>query len=270
MQSPELHELIREHANHLDMAAPPVLYQELAGSEESAANAEDLAPANKYRALAYAMAAAVVVLILIGATGFLLTGNGSVGPVATQVPQVTVATTIPEVSEVFDLASDTVCGWFAADELDQIVAVAQERVGTAFEFNAFEGFCWDEPRDGFSARSSAGWTSSPAADGSIMIGISRPRSDAVVKFDPGALTGHELLGDSVMYQLIRYHVAYDAGLRVYLQVGGNEGKVLDFALGIGGAGGGTPMYEELGLAIANELLERMNWIEPGQGGMPDE
>lgn len=261
MQSLELQELVREHARRLDGSAAPVLFEELTGPNQPAIASQRRSLAEKYRGLAYALAAAVTLLILIGGAAFLF--NGSIEPVTAPGPlatAATISTSIPESPDVFDLATDTLCDRFSADEMNQIVATAQERAGTAFDLGGFEGNCWAYRENRFSAWGSAGWQENPASEGSIMIGMNLPRTDSVVKFDPGRLMGHDMLNAAVTYHLVRYYVAYDAGFRAYLQVDGHE-DILDFAFGVGGSGGGTPKYEDLGLAIANELLIQMNWIE---------
>ena len=53
----------------------------------------------------------------------------------------------------------------------------------------------------------------------------------------------------------------------YLRVEGHEDEILYFGFGVDDHDGVTevtPEYEELGLAIVNELLQRMNWIDSGE------
>lgn len=211
--------------------------------------------AHRRRPLLVTAVTAALVALVIG-SAWLLTARGP-APVVSAAP--------------FDLETDSLCDWFTAQDMNRLVAEAQKQAGSTFEFVPFEGVvsapngrdgCWSNPANGFSAWGSAGWQANPAADGSILVGINRADPRAVVKPDLGRLTSHEMLDAAVTYHLIRYHVAYDAGLRIYLQVEGHEEEVLDFAFGVGGPGGGTPTFEDLGLAVANELLQGMNWIRP--------
>ena len=261
MQSPEVKELIREYADQLDEQTDPVFFEELTRPQELAA-----VTAPRGQQWLVAVAAAAVVLILVGGAALLFTGTDHVDPADTP---------FQPSAAPFDLETDSLCDWFTAQDMNRLVAEAQKQAGSTFEFVPFEDVvsapsgrdgCWSYPADGFSAWGSAGWQANPAADGSMLVGINRPYSDAVVKPDLGRLTSHEMLDEAATYHLIRYHVAYDAGLRIYLQVEGHEEEILDFAFGVGGPGGGTPKYEDLGLAVANELLQGMNWIRPDAEG----
>lgn len=167
-------------------------------------------------------------------------------------------------TEVFELATDSLCDWFTADDLNEIVAGAQARVGTDFEFEPFDpAGCWKLASVG-SAWGSAAWPEGTDIPGAVMVGLSERRES--VSWDR-EFERHEMLDPSISYIVVRYTVAYDAGLQVELQVDGRDQPPLLFLFGVGDPGAQfTPKYEDLGLAIANELLRRMNWISGQNGG----
>jgi hypothetical protein len=159
---------------------------------------------------------------------------------------------------VFDYATDSLCDWFTSDDMDEILAVAQQRAGTAYEFKAFDScdMMWraEEPSSpGFRV-----WF------GLEPLGV-EPRWDPYEAPNPDEFEGHSLLDDEVTYQTRTYQFGFKTGVDGFLQVDGHQDEILYFGLAVHTVEGqGTDEYEELGLAMVNEVLERMNWINSTQ------
>jgi hypothetical protein len=154
---------------------------------------------------------------------------------------------------VFDFATDSLCDWFTPDDMNEILALAQQRAGTDYDFKAFNScdMMWraEEP-------SSPGYR--------VWFGL-EPLDIAWQQPNPDQFAGHRLLDDEVTYQNRTYQFAWEAGLDGFLQVDGHQDEILYFGLAVHTVEGqGTDEYEELGLAMVNEVLERMNWINSDQ------
>lgn len=187
---------------------------------------------------------ALVVVALLGACG---SGDSSDSAATTE-------SSAPK--PTFDFATDSLCDWFTADDMNEIVAVAQQRAGTAYDFKAFNScdMLWraEEPS---SPELSVWFALDP-------LGV-EPRWTPYEEPNPDEFVGHSLLDDEVTYQTRGYQFAWKAGLDGFLQVDGHEDEILYFGLAVH-TGAGTNEYEELGLAMVNEVLERMNWINSNQ------
>ena len=247
-------------------------------------------PTPRHRPVVVVAAAALLVVVVIGSLSVLLGGSDGGAPPATFVPpgtstsSTTIADLTSEQAAVFDLAVDDLCEWFTAGDIDSMIADAQRKAGTDFVLDPIdpEG-CWaddtpmgwtvDGPTEGsgFSAWGTATWPQGQRIERSMMVGIQRllPQGSEWattaywLETHPGYWSHHPLLDDSVGYHVVRYTVAYEAGLHVHLWVEGSDDRYAVFLFGVGDGGAeSTPKYEELGLAIFNELLERMNWIAP--------
>ena len=160
---------------------------------------------------------------------------------------------------VFDFAADSLCDWFTPDDMNEILAVAQQRAGTAYELKAFNScdMLWraEEP-------------SSPGLRvwfGLEPLGV-EPRWEPYEEPNPDDFEGHSLLDDEVTYQTRTYQFLWQAGVDGFLQVDGHQNEILYFGLAVREGGGNdlSGEYEELGLAMVNEVLERMNWINSTQ------
>ena len=255
---------------HVDTAAPPIDIEALLAQlqfERTVATGVPLQP--RARNWAYALGAAAVVLILVGGAALLFSGSDLLEPADTTLPP---STTVPEPSietaTAFDLATDDFCDWLAAEEINQMIASAQQRTGTDADLvplddavgscSGVRGLWW----------ASTGWTQNPAEEGSMMIALHRYSDDPDASVgpewfhdNPEWFDRHNLLDEAVGYHVSRHNVAYDAGVQIQLRVAGQE-DILVFAFGVGDAAAvHTPKYEELGLAIANEMLRQMNWID---------
>jgi hypothetical protein len=159
---------------------------------------------------------------------------------------------------VFDFATDSLCDWFTADDMNEILAVAQQRAGTDYDFKAFNScdMMWraEEPS---SPGLSVWFDLEP-------LGV-EPRWEPYEEPNPDEFVGHSLLDDEVTYQTRGYQFAWKAGLDGFLQVDGHQDEILYFGLAVHTMEGKmTDEYEELGLAMVNEVLERMNWINSTQ------
>lgn len=195
-------------------------------------------------------------------------GSDDDGGGASSGPSVGSTATVPvppsDSPVAFDFLADSLCEWFTAEDVNRIVATAQQRAETAFEFVPMrEGDCSPDGLPG-GLWGSEGWMDNPAAESSMSIGLARGSQGTADSF-----VSHELLDESVTYHVIRYNVAYDAGLQVDLRVAGHD-RVLRFVFGVGDDEAvSTPKYETVGLAIADELLREMNWTGSGEAGTAD-
>ena len=158
---------------------------------------------------------------------------------------------------VFDMKTDTLCDWLTASDMNEIIAVAQQRAGTEYAIEEFAaGQCdgrWATP---------GWWGATEAAPLGVIVDMSATDD----QLDRNRFVGHHLLDDMVTYQVRTYQYAWQDGLDGYLRVDGHEDEILYFAFGVNDHDSGTvssPKYENLGLAIVNELLQQMNWIESG-------
>lgn len=209
-------------------------------------------------ATALAGGAAVVVVVVVAVlVGWFASSEGDeVG----DDPDPTVTTTLPAVEESavpFDIAWDKFCEWFTAEDLNRIVADAQATAGTDYDFEDLEADgCWGTVRSAYWG--TPRWTEGTGIPGALMIGIKGPSPrDRQTGFRP-----HEMLDPSVTFALVRYAVAYDAGLNADLSIEGRY-EPIGFLFGVGDPDAVlTDRYEALGLAIANRLLEEMHWITP--------
>jgi hypothetical protein len=93
-----------------------------------------------------------------------------------------------------------------------------------------------------------------------------PRWSPYEEPNPDEFEGHSLLDDEVTYQTRTYQFAWKAGVDGFIQVEGHQDEILYFGLAVdeGGSNDLSGEYEELGLAMVNETLERMNWINSTQ------
>ncbi|MCU0279673.1 MAG: hypothetical protein MUE31_12375 [Candidatus Nanopelagicales bacterium] len=163
---------------------------------------------------------------------------------------------------VFDFATDSLCTWFTADDMNEIVAAAQQRAGTDYDFKAFSSWSLPECR-----RLATMWKAEVASSPGLSVWFAleplgdEPRWSPYVEPNPDEFVGHSLLDDEVTYQTRTYQFAWKAGVDGFLQVDGHQDEILYFGLAVHTGGAGTNEYEELGLAMVNETLERMNWIK---------
>jgi hypothetical protein len=193
---------------------------------------------------------ALVVVALLGACG---SDDSSDSAVTTE-------SSAPK--PVFDFATDCLCDWFTPDDMNEIVALAQQRAGTDYGFKAFDSSSLPE-----CSRLGTMWKAEgPSSPGLTVwfqlepLGV-EPRWSPYEPPNPDEFAGHDLLDDEVTYQTRSYQFAWNAGLDGFLQVDGHQDEILYFGLAVDTMEGKlTDEYEELGLAMVNEVLERMNWI----------
>jgi hypothetical protein len=167
---------------------------------------------------------------------------------------------------VFDYATDSLCDWLTPDDMNEIVATAQQRAGTDFDLKAFDSS--SPPECGRLANM---WKAEEPSSPGLGVWFAleplgvEPRWSPYEPPNPEEFAGHHLLDDDVTYQTRGYQFAWKPGLDGFLQVDGHQDEILYFGLAVpGGSGGMTDEYEELGLAMVNAVLERMNWINSTQ------
>jgi hypothetical protein len=205
-----------------------------------------------------AVAAASVVVAIGGA--LLAVGLGSdPAPPADSIPV------------MFDIRTDRFCEWFTAKEMNEILAVAQQRAGTDFVFEEFtpgtstDPNCRERVPGLVSHRwATTGWASSVPGKASVVVAMDSWIDEAEVADE---FVGHRLLDDEVSYQIRNYTYGWQDGVGVYLQVDRHEDEIFYFGFGVDNHDSVTSMtrkYEDFGLAIANELLQRMNWVSSGE------
>lgn len=175
---------------------------------------------------------------------------------------------------VFDFATDSLCTWFSADDMNEIVAVAQQRVGTTYPFQAFNS---GEVAESQACEPGYGWSTGNSPPGHSLWFTLAMGSDfspiepyTPLVLDLEAFGGHDFLDDEVSYQQGHYHYTWTESVDGYLRVDGHKDEILYFRLAVAddheiemGAFGGRTMTD-LSLAMANEILERMNWINATQ------
>ena len=249
---------------HVDNAAPPIDVEalvELLQQEPVVAVAPPMRRRFPDWALAFVVAA--VVLVVIGGAVLLFSGGDAVEPADIIPPVTSVPEPAVEPGPVFELGTDDLCSWFTVEDMNRILAKAQQRAGTDFEFTPFDetytlsgvttaGWCsWEPDLDRWQ------WATSrdPAPESFIYIDMwSAPSFDSVADGDRAlseSFTRHEMLSEEVRYRVHGYNAAFDAGLAVYLRVEGHEDDIIVFTLSVRDPDAfGTPKYEDLGLAIA--------------------
>ncbi len=227
---------------------------------------------------AWVLAAAfVVVLISLGVTILVRSGNGGeftdrpapTVPV-TQAPNLrdgdNPETGLSAPVAVFDIDADTLCEWFSADDMNQIVATAQQRAGTDYVFEDFaaagcDNNLWKTP--------SFSWGPNRGDSLAILLDLVDDQENPDLASAGNSLDehiGHPLLADGISFQLRTNQFFWQEGLDGYLLADGHEEEILYFGFGVDNHDSTTTMsgeYNDLGLAVANELLQRMHWIEPG-------
>lgn len=158
----------------------------------------------------------------------------------------------------FDISADTLCTWFTRKDMDRVVEVAQDRAGTRMHLASFapEGSCRIEALPG-------SWGSS-----STTVAL-----QVLMAADTSGFVRHEQLDDSITYANLRdYGNPYSGwapyGMYATLAVGDQPDMQLGLTVEFWGPSG-MPGAEEvdrtelrsLGLAVADELLTAMNWVE---------
>jgi hypothetical protein len=140
---------------------------------------------------------ALVVVALLGACGSADSSDSAV----------TTESSAPK--PVFDFATDSLCDWFTPDDMNEIVAVAQQRAGTDYDFKAFDSSSLPECR-----RLATMWKAEePSSPGHRVwfqlepLGV-EPRWSPYEEPNPDEFVGHSLLDDDVTYQTRTYQFAW--------------------------------------------------------------
>jgi hypothetical protein len=165
---------------------------------------------------------------------------------------------------VFDFATDDLCSWFTAEAMNQIVADAQQRAGTDYNFSPFtSGDCQAE----------SGWSYVYA--GGLYVGFilepvesffARAAGDPDIEVPdvkPAEFVGHGFLDDEVSYQMGLHSGGFGYEYLVgYLRVDGHQDETLYFNFAIDGSRSiGLDTMTNLSLAMVNEALQGMNWTK---------
>jgi hypothetical protein len=228
--------------------------------------------------------AAVAVLLLVGLP-LLINSLWSTAPPAEEPPVTTIvppttATTVPDTG--FAYSTDSLCDWFTADDMNQIVAAAQQRAGTSWELVNFEPddcvrlappverrfeYDWDHttPKGDFGEDEMVASVPGLAVG---LVPVAWTGEEPSIEF-----AGHEMLDESVAYGNLQYDCSWREILTVELRVEGHDEDVLWFSLTRYNPVSACPDDETykaqvtaLGLAVADAMLEQMGWIDqhPGQ------
>lgn len=175
----------------------------------------------------------------------------------------------------FVLGTDSLCEWFTAEEMTELVAAAQAEAGTQFEFAAFD------PEPGGSLRRRRAVRSAHLAGqdhGRVVAlslsgyGVDDPEGEAGRALEREEFVPHELLGDGVTYGLFWRN---DSVWSAY-----NDGPKMDVVLRVEGHDDAVSFrvfaypsdvnerdwfpHEEVGsfgFAAARLMLEGMGWID---------
>jgi hypothetical protein len=200
---------------------------------------------------------ALVVVALLGACGSADSGDSAA----------TTESSAPK--PVFDFATDSLCDWFTVDDMNEILAVTQQRAGTAYDFKAFNSCdtMWraEEP-------------SSPGDTVLFMLepaGVERrpvppqpgrvdpppeqmidpPDPDDFVPWGPGS---------SLMATSYAWEFEGKPGVQGFLLVpgDGHQDEPLYYGVAFDITEGTETLdtTDKLGIEMVHEVLERMNWI----------
>ncbi len=181
------------------------------------------------------------------------------------------ADTVAPIPAVFEWVD---CDRFTGEELNAVIDRAQAKAGTDFPFERFdvEPVCWTSGSPGLVGTpagaywDSPGWREGELSEGAVIVGIET--SDQPVDDESWQRLGyraHAMLDESVHYQLDSrvYGTADTARVAGRLWLGGQP--IIEFFLNVVDAessgGGNSPKYETVALAIANEMLREMGWID---------
>jgi hypothetical protein len=222
--------------------------------------------------------AAVAVLLLVGLPLLINRLWFATPPVeeppATTVAPPTTATTVPDSG--FAYTTDSLCDWFTADDMNQIVAAAQQRAGTGWSLVAFvPEDCvhlappverrWEWAWDHTIPKGEFGEEEMVAAVPGLAVGlvpVAWTGKEPATEF-----VGNEMLDESVTYGNLRYLCSWLEFVTVELRVEGHEEDVLWFSLTRYDPYSACPDDETykaqvtaLGLAVADAMLEGMGWV----------
>lgn len=178
---------------------------------------------------------------------------------------------------MFDLAVDSLCDWFSADEMNQIIATAQEQAGTRWQLDEFEAddCLVQEPPVSWPGPFAWNTLGADLQAGSTVIDSGQP--NLMVNMVPVAWTdlepaedfvGDEMLDASITYGNPEHECGWDESMSFDLRVDGHEDEVLRFVLArpnnLGAACNDELVEAEatsLAFALAEAMLTSMNWIE---------
>jgi len=169
----------------------------------------------------------------------------------------------------FDLGTDSFCEWISPGTMTTILSIAQKRAGTDYDLRGLT-VC-DDTSGGFwnSTLTSFAGELPPRVAASSLDDADTPVQAAYAETSPGDFIGHPLLDDSVTYHIRTYQFLWQEGVDLLLRVEGHDDEILYFGFGVDDGNRDTymtPEYEELALAAANELLVRLNWVDPAPEG----
>jgi hypothetical protein len=179
---------------------------------------------------AFAAAAAVVLLVLLGGTGWLFGGYG---------------TDVAGEPVPFDFASDSLCEWFSPEEIHAIVASTYMELGVPLDPT-------DQMRQMHDENSDCYWTYP-------LVSLSLDES----RVPSGPFESHPALDESVRVSYVSdgsYGLMF--GVDVILTVEGHSEQLwFGHATSVDDLGVGVPTVNTLGLTIANKMLQQMGWID---------
>ena len=163
--------------------------------------------------------------------------------------------------DVFDFATDSLCDWFTAQDMNRIVADAQEQAGSTWQLVPFEAedCTVQEPP---ATRWDHVWRQS--GEVSLMVGLVPV---AWTEVEPAEdFVGHEMLDESITYGNLAYLCSWAEIVDADLQVEDHEENVLRFSLARADPNSpcGHAIYEaqatSFAFGVADAMLREMNWV----------
>ena len=240
--------------------------------------------ASGWRGPLVSVGTAVAVLVIVGVAMLALRENRA------DVTDTPADGNTPVLGDVFDTRTDDFCEWFTADDMNEIIEVAQQRAGTAYILEEFtSGGCdsfWKTP--GWPRGDSRARESSNGEGLSVAVlvnsvenqGVDAPVRMSLEMSDPDEFAEHHLLDRGVSYLNRTHQFFWRDGVDGFLRVDGHDDETLYFGFSVAEiltpeevrallsddtvVTELTPEYEDLALAVVNELLRHMNWINSGE------
>jgi hypothetical protein len=179
---------------------------------------------------------------------------------------------------VFNFETDSLCDWFAAEDVNQIIDDAQTRTGGSWNLPAFDaGDCVPSTGTIGMLGPEGGWIHAryqPDADGNQFLLPPALKVNMVpvawTGLDPADdFVGHEMLDQSVTYTTSRYQSSWWDHIDVDLRIEGHDDDVLRFTLARQDPNSTFPHRDvsieeqvtSLALVVADSMLSDMKWVE---------
>lgn len=200
-------------------------------------------------------------LLVVGGAVVAFTGCGDDSNSSTATPssQSAPAVEAGEPEAVFDFAVDSLCDWFSADEMNQIIAAAQERAGTSWRYVEFEDEDCLRREPPVPSPGPAAWDSGRPSNSGLSLMVDMVPV-AWTDLEPAEdFMGDEMLDPSITYGDLEHDCGWDESTSFDLRVDGHE-EVLLFRL-VRPSCGSETQAASLAFSVAEAMLTSMNWIE---------